>query len=265
MEKNIKTIVITGSTRGIGFALAGAFLQRNCCVVISGRQQLNVDASVKNLGQNFSSGSIAGFAADVSSFDQIQNLWNKALEEFGSVDIWINNAGVSNQLNPFWKISPEEMRCVIETNVLGEMFGTSVAMTGFIKQGFGALYNMEGMGAKSNRKVAGLSIYGSSKSALGYFNDAIASENNFENILVGSLQPGMMLTDMVMCQYEGRPEEWEKVKGILTALSEDENVVSEWLADKILANRKNGVRLKYSGTLRMIKRLIKRKLDTRQN
>ena len=156
-------------------------------------------------------------------------------------------------------LPPDEMKCVIETNVLGEMYGTKVAMNGFIEQGYGALYNMEGMGAKDGRKVAGLSIYGASKAALGYFNDAIFLENKHPDILVGALQPGMVLTEMVTGQYDDSPQDWEKVKGILTALSGEVDSVAAFLAEKILANTKNGVRIRYGGTLRIMTRMLKQK------
>ena len=119
---------------------------------------------------------IAGFACDVALFSQMQQLWEKAVEKFGSIDIWINNAGISNTQNPPWDLPADEIECVVETNMLGEMFGTKTAITGFIQQGYGALYNMEGMGAQGNHRVKGFSIYGATKAGLRYFNDSISTE-----------------------------------------------------------------------------------------
>lgn len=257
----MKTIIITGSTRGIGFALAKALLSKDCRVIISGRRQKNVNNSLKKLAQEFSPDSMAGFACDVVEFKQVLALWDKAVSRFGSIDIWINNSGISNQINQPWNLPADEIKNVVATNILGEMYGTKVAINGFKKQGYGALYYMEGMGAKSSRKIKGLSIYGATKASLGYFNDAIFSEIDHQKIIIGAIQPGMMLTDMVMSQYEGKPDEWQKVAGILTALSEDVDTVAEWLAKKILANKKNGKRLNYGGMLRMIIRLIGRKIN----
>jgi short-subunit dehydrogenase len=117
------------------------------------------------------------------------------------------------------------------------------------------------MGAKDNRKVAGLSVYGASKAALGYFNDAIFLENKHPNIQIGALQPGMVLTDMVMSQYENNPQDWEKVKGILTALSGEVDAVAAFLAEKVLANTKNGVRIRYSNPLRIMLRMLRMKFS----
>ena len=209
----MKTIVITGSTRGIGFALARSFLNRGCRVVISGRQQSLVDVAVERLCKECTSENVVGFACDVAEFNQMENLWEASVKRFGSVDIWINNAGISNTQNPAWELSSDEIECVVKTNMLGEMLGTKVAVSGFLKQGYGALYNMEGMGAQKRRGVKGLSIYGATKAGLRYFNDSIFSEVENKGIIIGAIQPGMMLTEMITDQYLNRREEWEKLKG----------------------------------------------------
>jgi len=257
----MKTIVITGSTRGIGFALSRAFLKRGNRVIISGRKQDSVDAAVRNLTAEYFSDLVTGFACDVTEYGQVEKLWEKSIQKFGTVNIWINNAGVSNTLNPAWNLSAEEIECVVKTNLLGEMFGTKVAVSGFLQQGYGALYNMEGMGAQGRRGVKGLSIYGATKAGLRYFNDSIFTEVDNKSIIFGAIQPGMMLTEMVTGQYNNKPEEWERIKGIFTIISEKPEVVADWLAGKILNNTRNGIRLRYGGMHRMASRLIKKQLQ----
>ena len=254
----MKTIVITGSTRGIGFALARSFLKRGCRVVISGRKQNLVDVSVERLLKEFLPDNVIGFACDVAEFSQVENLWDAAVKRFGSVDIWINNAGISNTQNPPWDLRADEIECVVKTNMLGEMLGTKVVVSGFLKQGHGALYNMEGMGAQRRSGVKGLSIYGATKAGLRYFNDSIFSEVDNKGIIIGAIQPGMMLTEMITDQYLNRREEWEKLKGIFSVISEKPEVVAEWLAERILKNTRNGVRFTYGGMLRMMTRLVRK-------
>jgi NAD(P)-dependent dehydrogenase (short-subunit alcohol dehydrogenase family) len=254
---NMKTIVITGSTRGIGFAMARAFLRKDSQVVISGRQATKVKAAVQKLVQENSPDRVAGFACDVTQFDQLETLWKNAQKNFGQVDIWVNNAGISNQQNPSWELSDKEIRAVVETNVLGEMFGSKVALQGFIQQGFGALYNMEGMGA--NRKsgnVKGLSIYGASKAGLRYFNDSLANEISNPKIIIGFLQPGMMLTDMVTGQYTNKPEQWARDKRIFEVLASDVDQVADWLTDQMLKNKKNGARFSFSNSFKIFSRFL---------
>jgi NAD(P)-dependent dehydrogenase (short-subunit alcohol dehydrogenase family) len=253
----MKTIVITGSTRGIGLALAGEFLRRDCQVVISGRSDQTLTAALESLSEENPSTRFTGFICNVRSYDQIQALWNQSKKTFGEIDIWINNAGISNKMAPAWEIPTEEIRSVVETNVLGEMFGTKVALQGFLEQKHGALYNVEGMGADGKtHHVHGLSIYGSTKAGLHFFNKSLTEEIDFAQIIVGALQPGMILTDMVKGQYRDQEEEWEKAKGILGLIANPIEDVVPWLAEKILTNKKNGAYFRYSRPLRMVKRMI---------
>lgn len=254
----MKTIVITGSTKGIGYSLAKALLVKGNRVVISGRSKNTLNKAVKTLSNEFPKEMVLGIVCDVREFDQIQNLWKRSIEKFGVVDIWINNAGISNQQNSLWNIPVDEITAVVETNLLGEIFGTKIALIGFISQGYGAVYNLEGMGAQGRSRVNGLSIYGATKAGLRYFNDALPSEIDNPKIILGALQPGMVLTELVTGQYEGKPVEWEKVKGILTVISEDVDRVAVWMAEKILKNEKTGARFKYGGLMRMIIRMIRR-------
>jgi len=253
----MKSIVITGSTRGIGFALGREFLRRDCQVVISGRNTDGVKSSANQLIDEFASDRVSGFPCDVTDYDQVMELWERSHKRFGSIDIWINNAGISNGQALPWEIPPNELRSVVETNMLGELYGTRVAMQGFHAQGYGALYNVEGLGAngKTNR-VNGLSVYGMTKAGLHYFNKCLAQEISNPKIITGSLQPGMVLTDMVRGQYIDKPEEWEKVKGILGIIASPIDEVVVWLVEKILKNQKNGVHFGYGGTLRILKRMV---------
>ena len=253
----MKTIVITGSTRGIGFALASAFLKKGCQVVISGRADESVRNSVEILLAEYPKDYIIGFPCDVTQYDQVVTLWESAKNRFGTIDIWINNAGISNAQASSWQIPQNEIRSVIETNLLGEIYGTKVALTGFMDQGFGAVYNVEGLGANGKtNNVDGLSVYGTTKAGLHYFNKVLFKEIDHPGIIVGAIQPGMVLTDMVTGQYKDKPEEWEKVKGILNIIANPIDEVADWMTEKILNNDKNGAYFHYGGTLRILKRMI---------
>jgi NAD(P)-dependent dehydrogenase (short-subunit alcohol dehydrogenase family) len=253
----MKTIVITGSSRGIGFSLAKSFLNRRCQVVISGHSGKSTEKALHKLENQFSKTQFKGFACDVRDTAQLESLWDAAVSEFGQIDIWINNAGISNEQKPPWEIPPEEIRSVIETNILGEIFGTRVAMRGFLKQGFGALYNVEGYGANGRmNNVMGLSIYGTSKAGLHFFNQCLAREAEETGIITGALQPGMVLTDLITNRYTDKPEEWKRVRKIFAIIASQVEDVSEWMAEKILQNEKNGAYLNYSNPIRMLQRLL---------
>ena len=131
----MKTIVITGSTRGIGYGLADSFLALGCRVVISGRTPASVEPAVATLSEKFEPERVFGYACDVTQFEQVQGLWFAAQTHFGQVDIWINNAGVANPQLDFWEHPPERIRTVVETNVIGAMYGAKVAIKGMLADG----------------------------------------------------------------------------------------------------------------------------------
>ena len=83
----MKTVVITGSTRGIGFGMADAFLQAGCRVALSGRTSQAVDKAVAALSQKHEARRIYGQACDVNDFEQVQTLWNTPAAHFGKIDI----------------------------------------------------------------------------------------------------------------------------------------------------------------------------------
>jgi len=151
-----KTIIITGSTRGIGYGLAEAFLSLGCSVTVSGRGESAVEAAVAGLKSRFDAERVFGIACDVTNPAQVQALWDKSVERFGKVDIWVNNAGWSGEPGMVWERPEDELSGVIATNLLGTTYGSQVAMKGMLAQGFGAIYNMEGMGG-DGRKHAGAS------------------------------------------------------------------------------------------------------------
>ncbi len=253
----MKSIVITGSTRGIGYALAKTFLERDCRVVINGRSEESVQEALDSLTKLFPSDRLTGVAADVSNYDAVKHIWERGFKTFGTIDIWINNAGISHEQAPPWQIPMNELQSVIQTNILGELFGTRVAMQGFLDQGFGALYNVEGMGADGKTHgVKGLSVYGMTKAGLHYFNRCLAGEVEHPHIITGALQPGMVLTDMIMDRYRDQPEDWESDKRILSMIASPVEDVAAWMVDKILENKKNNVYFKYSNTWLILRRMV---------
>lgn len=235
----MKTIVITGSTRGIGFGLAENFLKLGQRVVISGRSLESVNKSVQKLSEQYPANNILGIPCDMREHQQVKSLWQNALDHFGKVDIWINNAGISQSQAKFWELTPETISDLVNTNITGAMFGAQVALDGFLEQGSGAFYNMEGLGS-DGRQVEGLTLYGTSKSALHYLTKGLAAEVKGTNIIVGAISPGMVITDLIMKQYQDRdPEDFEQAKPIFNILADRVETVTPFLAEKILSNKKN--------------------------
>lgn len=241
----MKTIIITGSTRGIGFGLAEQFLELGQQVVVSGRRQESVDLAVSKLSRDYPGENILGFPCDMRDFQRVEMLWQTAMDHFGKVDIWINNAGISQPQANIWDLEPGIITDLVDTNISGAMFGARVALAGFMKQGSGAFYNMEGLGS-DGRQVEGLTLYGTSKRALNYLTNSLVSEVKGSDVIVGALSPGMVLTDLILKRYEGKdPEEWESARRIFNILADRVETVTPFLAARVLKNQKNGARIQW--------------------
>lgn len=251
----MKVVVITGSTRGIGYGLADAFLSRNCSVVISGRTREAVDQAVGELSSIHSSDGILGVPCDVRFFDQLQRIWDATQDKFGRVDIWINNAGFALANTLVREQTSEQIEQIIDTNLKGVIFGAKVAITGMLEQGFGAIYNMEGMGS-DGRKHDGMTLYGTTKYGMRYLTDSLVLEMKDTPLIIGALRPGMVVTGLVTNQYEGRAEEFERAKRILNLIADRVENVAPWLADRILRNQETGARITYLTRRKMIGRML---------
>ncbi len=248
-------VIITGSTRGIGLGMAKCFLQRGHQVVITGRSEETVQFTVSNLTAEFDGNNIHGIACDMRQTEQIQGLWDATVAHFGQVDIWINNAGMAHHQEAIYEQAASLQEQVVATNILGVIYGSSIAMGGMLAQGFGAIYNMNGLGS-DGRYVKGLALYGTTKRAVDYLTRAMIKEMKGTPVMVGSLSPGMVITDLITGQYVGKPEEWAKVKGIFNILADRVETVTPWLVDQILANKQHGASIKYLTNAKVAWRFI---------
>lgn len=235
----MKSIVITGSTRGIGYGLAQEFLARGCRVTLNGRSPASVDQAIATLSQTHPAANIAGQAGDVSNPDDHQALWQTAVTRFDQVDIWINNAGVGHPMLMVWDIPPETVHKVVDIDLKGAIFGSQVAIRNMLRQGHGHLYNMEGFGS-NGRIRAGITIYGSTKSALRFLSRSLTAETKNTAVKVSTLSPGIVITDFLSEQYQDDPEGFVEAKKIFNILGDKVETVTPWLVDKVLTNDKSG-------------------------
>lgn len=251
----MKVVVITGSTRGIGLGLAQAFLQMGCAVSISGRTEKFVRSATETLVRQYGRDRILGSICDVRDDRQVQNLWNMSRQVFSKVDIWINNAGIANSPGKFWDQTEGSMSDLVDTNLLGTMYGAKTALRGMLAQGHGALYTMLGFGS-NGRVQDGLLLYGTSKSALQYFTKALAMEARGLPVLIGSISPGMVLTELYTNHRRASPEASREVKNVLNLLGERVETIAPWLAKRIFQNKKNGAEIRWLTFPRLMIRLM---------
>lgn len=237
------SVVITGSSQGIGLGLAREFLKRSCRVALSARGTERLEAERKKLSDEFGDGVVIAVPCDVTDFIQVRSLWDEAIRSFGQVDIWINNAGTMNTAVRYWVLDPAEIATVVNTNILGLMYGTHVALQGMLGQGGGQIYNMEGMGSNDNMR-AGFTVYGTTKRAVRYFTESLVKESGETSVQVGTLGPGIVITDFLIENMKKMPEdEYEKVRMIYNMLADKVETVAPFLVEEILSNNSTGAKI----------------------
>lgn len=191
MDLNGKTAVVTGGTKGIGRAIAAALIRNNANVVVSSRNESEVDAVVAELNQ-LSGGKAAGFVCDVRSHEQVKALLQRTLTTFQAVDILVNNAGIG-LFGPVEEMSPEDFRAVIETNLIGVYYCCHEAIPLLKQRGGGYIFNISSLaGANPHPKMA---AYNASKFGLNGFSEALMQEVRHDNIKVSYIMPGSVNTE----------------------------------------------------------------------
>lgn len=251
----MKNVVITGGTRGIGRGLAAEFLKRRCNVVITGRAQGAVDAAVVALGEIPGSGRVMGFAAELSDFDGLQAVWDGARQEFGSVDIWINNAGMSLPNKPLHEQAAADLKLIADTNLTGMLYANKIAIAGMKEQGAGQVWNMEGFGSDGRTQI-GIASYGATKRAVNYLNKALKKEVEGSGVQVCALSPGIVVTDLLIGDYDRGSKEWERAKKIFNILGDKVETVTPFLVDGILSSDRNGAKVAWLTTGKAMKRFM---------
>lgn len=253
MEK--KTIVITGSTRGIGLGLAREFLNLGHQVVINGRTGKKVTQIVNEL-QKINS-DVIGVTGSVNDQETHLKLIEQSTSTFGKIDIWINNAGIPQPFKVFIEIDKKDLRNLTDTNIYGLMLGTKTAANQMIQQGFGKIFNMEGFGS-DGRTMNKLTLYGTTKRAVNYFTKSVSREIKGGPIQIGILSPGMVRTDFLNnTMVSVSPEEFKKYKKVYDVLAEDVDVVSKFLVKHILKSSKNYDKIEFLSKTKMIFKLFK--------
>jgi short-subunit dehydrogenase len=252
-----RTVVITGSTQGLGYAYAREFVRRGCNVVLCGRDEARVQDAVVRLQAEVPPGAgIAGRACDTYHAAQVQALWDFAVERFGRVDIWVNNAGYARTAVPFADTKPREIEAMVRTNVVGTMNATQVAFAGMKAQGAGRIYLTLGGGAKG-RVVPGMSVYSTTKRALKYFADCIVREAKGSGVAIGTISPGVNITEGMLREIAEVPAgRRASLLKPLNFIGEHVETTAPWIVERILADTGHGTDITWLTTGRLLKRSL---------
>ncbi|TKB46048.1 SDR family NAD(P)-dependent oxidoreductase [Thalassotalea mangrovi] len=235
----MKSVIITGSTRGIGLGLAENFLKRDCRVIVSSRKQQDVDNTVATLARQYGEDKVSGITCDITKIEDLEALWQHGISCYDSVDIWINNAGMSIKRCPLEEQSANDLMTIVNTNLTGLILASKVALAGMKRQGHGQIWNMEGFG--SNGAVQpGMAAYGATKRAVNYLIKSLQKEVKGTQVQVNTLSPGIVVTDLLIGDYDTSSPEWKKAKKIFNILGDKVETVTPWLVDGILNASKSG-------------------------
>ncbi|MBE2240481.1 MAG: SDR family oxidoreductase [Caldilineaceae bacterium] len=188
-----KVIVVTGGTRGLGLAIAQACVAGGAAVIITSRTSTAVDEVVSSIRAR--GGQAAGIPCDVANAAQVQAVKDMALQTFGRLDVWFNNAGLSAPYGPTLGVPPERFLRVVQTNIIGTYNGSLVALQQFVTQGHGKLINIYGAGDTKVRPFQ--NAYGSSKSWVRSFTETLAKEYKDAGVEIIGYNPGLVMTDML--------------------------------------------------------------------
>ena len=187
-----KTLLITGASRGIGRGIATVFAEHGANVVFTFSSSLDAANSLEKELQSLGV-EAKGYQSNAADFDQTQELVKKVLTDFSTIDVLINNAGITKD-NLLMRISEQDFDKVIEVNLKSVFNLTKAVQRTMLKQRYGSIINMSSVvGVKGN---AGQSNYAASKSGIIGFSKSIALELGSRNIRCNVIAPGFIETEM---------------------------------------------------------------------
>tara|TARA_B100000767_G_scaffold266011_1_gene282798 strand:+ start:2045 stop:2791 length:747 start_codon:yes stop_codon:yes gene_type:complete len=199
-----KTVIITGASRGIGKGIAEVFSKHGADIAFTYRSS---DEKAMSLERDLSVNGckVKGYRSDASDFDSAQQLAIDVLEDFGSIDVLVNNAGITKDAL-LMRMSEDDFDSVMDVNMKSVFNMTKAVLRTMLKQRKGSIINMSSVvGVKGN---AGQANYSASKAAIIGFTKSTALELGSRNIRCNSIAPGFIETEMTEALAEDQIQEW---------------------------------------------------------
>ena len=194
MRLKDKVAIITGGSRGIGYATAKAFLNEGAKVAITASKQENANRAVEALKQECDNKNIMGISPKLDSTNDVKQSFEKVVEAFGRIDILVNNAGLSES-TPFDNYTEETFDKIMDLNVKGVFVPTRVAVEYMKEQASGVVLNTSSM-VSIHGQPSGFA-YPASKFAVNGLTLSLARELGPKGIRVNAVAPGITETDMM--------------------------------------------------------------------
>ncbi|MCW5960935.1 MAG: SDR family oxidoreductase [Pyrinomonadaceae bacterium] len=189
MELNDKVAIITGGSKGIGYAIVEAILKNGGTAFICARDRGELKTAIESLSEF---GRVDGEICDVRSESQVKMMLDEAVRKFGGVDILVNNAGVGFMGETVEEMAPEKFVQTLETNLFGVFYACHHAVPLIKKRGGGYIFNISSLaGQNAHPKMA---AYNASKFGLNGFSEALMQEVRQDDIKVSYICPGSVNT-----------------------------------------------------------------------
>ena len=190
MDLKGKVTFITGSTRGIGLAIAKAFAQAGANIVLNGRSAISAEliAEIEAFGVK-----CIGVSGDISDFEEAGRMIQETQEKLGPITILINNAGITND-KLMLRMKPEEFDQVLKINLVGTFNMTQQVLKKVLKQREGAIINLSSVSGLIGN--VGQANYAASKAGVVGFTKSVAREVAPRGITCNAIAPGFIQTDM---------------------------------------------------------------------
>ncbi|XP_071706270.1 chlorophyll(ide) b reductase NOL, chloroplastic-like isoform X2 [Rutidosis leptorrhynchoides] len=225
-------VLITGSTKGIGYALAKEFLKAGDNVLICSRSAERVESAIQTLKEESGVQHVWGIKCDVRDGNDVKNLVQYAQDNLQYVDIWINNAGSNAySFKPLAEASDEDLIEVVTTNTLGLMICCREAMKMMLNQPRGGhIFNIDGAGS-DGRPTPRFAAYGATKRSVVHLTKSLQAELQMQevsNVVVHNLSPGMVTTDLLMSGANTK-----QAKFFINVLAEPAEEVAKYLVPNI--------------------------------
>lgn len=183
-------VVVTGASAGIGEATAVAFAQHGAKVVLAARRLDRLESMAERITR--AGGTALAVPCDVTDHRELQTLRSVVQEAFGPVDVLVNNAGIPGG-GELATLDYEQIRKVVEVNVLGVMFGTRAFLPGMLARGHGHIVNVASLAGRF--ATPGASVYTASKHAVVAFSESVNGETEADNVHVTAVNPGLVATE----------------------------------------------------------------------
>ena len=189
-----KIAIVTGGSRGIGYATVEAFIKEGARVVLCASRQETAQTAVEKLKEAYADAAVEGIWPDLSDYSAVKEAFDAVVEKYGRIDILVNNAGVSES-TPFADYTEEKFEKVMDLNVKGVFNCSKAASEHMVAAGSGVILNTSSM-VSIYGQPAGIA-YPTSKFAVNGFTLSLARELGPKGVRVNAVAPGITYTDMM--------------------------------------------------------------------